>query len=255
MTDRPRSWAEDLQFAVLPGEDPAGRGVAAPWLALPGSDHVRPSILLTWSDMLAGMVINRATFPDVFVTVDLGARLVAPVAASAPVRAGLDILKRGRTTTVAEVRFWTGPTLFATSLSTFTRSPRPADVHESMVWMRPQEADFRPSEPPDRPLAEHVGVRVMEVGVAEVALGPELHNTSGGLMGGMVALLAEEAARSWWREGRRLVEIDARYLSAVRVGPARATAVLDGPDLARVAVHDEGRDGRLAALIHVRAEP
>ena len=49
-----------------------------------------------------------------------------------------------------------------------------------------------------------------------------------------------------------VLDLDVRYLSAVRFGPGRATATALGGDLVRVEVRDAGSDDRLAALIFAR---
>jgi hypothetical protein len=48
------------------------------------------------------------------------------------------------------------------------------------------------------------------------------------------------------------LDLDIRYLSAVRVGPGRATAKLLGDDLIRVELRDSGSDSRLASVIIIR---
>ncbi len=52
-----------------------------------------------------------------------------------------------------------------------------------------------------------------------------------------------------------MIDLDTRYLTAVRVGPGRATATAVGPDLVEVEVRDVGMDGRLAALVTARLGP
>ena len=52
--------------------------------------------------------------------------------------------------------------------------------------------------------------------------------------------------------GSVVTELDIRYLSAVRVGPARAVAVMVGATTARVEVRDAGNADRLTALVLAR---
>ena len=73
------------------------------------------------------------------------------------------------------------------------------------------------------------------------------------LQGGIVALIGEVAAESL--TGSQVVDLDIRYLSAVRVGPGRATATVLRADLVPVEVRDVGSENRLAALIFARMLP
>jgi acyl-coenzyme A thioesterase PaaI-like protein len=68
-----------------------------------------------------------------------------------------------------------------------------------------------------------------------------------------VALLGELAAESLTQ--RPVLDLDIRYLSAVRKGPGRATAVSLGGGLVRAEVRDVGMDNRLAALVTARVAP
>jgi acyl-coenzyme A thioesterase PaaI-like protein len=98
-----------------------------------------------------------------------------------------------------------------------------------------------------------VGVLEQAPGVVEVPRRPFVEQASGSLQGGVVALLGEAAAQSL--TGRPVVDLDVRFLSAVRAGPGRATATALDDELVRVEVRDVGRGGRLAALAMVRATP
>jgi len=83
-----------------------------------------------------------------------------------------------------------------------------------------------------------------------VDLTPFVMQASESLQGGIVALIGELAAESLTRS--QVLDLDIRYLSAVRVGPGRATATLLRADLVRVEVRDIGSENRLAALIFAR---
>lgn len=100
---------------------------------------------------------------------------------------------------------------------------------------------------------DHIGMRVVEPGVTEIEHGPFLQQASGSLQGGAVALLGELAAESLTR--RPVLDLDTRYLTAVRQGPGRATAVEIGGGLVRAEVRDVGMDNRLAALVTARVAP
>jgi acyl-coenzyme A thioesterase PaaI-like protein len=100
------------------------------------------------------------------------------------------------------------------------------------------------------PLAERVGCRIVDEGIAEVHRRDDLLNPADTLQGGLLAVVAEEAARSL-HPGVAPTELDVRYLSAVRVGPARAVATELG-SVVRVEVRDVGNGNRLAAVAIVR---
>ena len=68
-----------------------------------------------------------------------------------------------------------------------------------------------------------------------------------------MALLAEMAAESL--TGRPVLDLDTRYLTAVRRGPGRATAVSLGSGFVRAEVRDVGNGNRLAALVTARVAP
>jgi uncharacterized protein (TIGR00369 family) len=107
------------------------------------------------------------------------------------------------------------------------------------------------------PFIERVGIRVLEPGIAEVAMRPDLMNPTATFQGGITALLGETAAQTLAsdRAGAMFVvdDLDVRYLRAARVGPARATATLHQLDDERAAltveVRDAGMDDRLTSYI------
>jgi acyl-coenzyme A thioesterase PaaI-like protein len=104
-----------------------------------------------------------------------------------------------------------------------------------------------------RPFAENVGARVVEPGVVEVDRRPYVMQPWGTVQGGVIALLGELAAESLM--GGAVIDLDVRYLSAVRVGPARTSATAVGASTVRVEVRDAGSDDRLAALVVARTLP
>jgi acyl-coenzyme A thioesterase PaaI-like protein len=67
------------------------------------------------------------------------------------------------------------------------------------------------------------------------------------LQGGALAALAEAAAED---VSGPVGDMELHYLSAVRVGPGRATAAPMGAEgLTRVEIRDPGNQGRLATLV------
>jgi acyl-coenzyme A thioesterase PaaI-like protein len=185
------------------------------------------------------------TAPQLAVTLDIVVRIVADRSGDS-LALTAEIVKVGRSTVAAEVCFTDAATgqLVAHSYVTFMASPRPQDVAPPLIrGMR--TTGSMPVAFPD-----HIGMRVLEHGVTEIEHGPFLQQASGTLQGGAVALLGEVAAETL--TGRPVLDLDTRYLSAVRLGPGRATAVSLGSGLVRAEVRDVGNDNRLAALVTAR---
>lgn len=241
----------DLDFTCelsTDGSAMVGRATVTDALRFPGSALVRPSVLATIADCVAGLPACLVTAPALALTLDIVVRTVG-----APSEDQLDmtvtIVKPGRRTVAGEVTF-TDPvdgSLLAHSHLTFMASPRPQDLAP------PLSGGMRSDGAMPIPFPDHVGMRRPAPGVSEIDLVPFVAQASGTLQGGIVALLGEVAAESL--SGRPVVDLDTRYLSAVRVGPGRATASAVGADLVEVAVHDVGQDQRLVALITARLDP
>jgi acyl-coenzyme A thioesterase PaaI-like protein len=238
------------------GDVVAGHFEVTDDMRVPGTRLVRAGLLATAADIVSGWGANAAVFPRIPLTVDLTVHRLAPFAGDA-----LDVvsrlLKLGRTTTVAEVRFGEAalpdrgrPSTVVLSHVTFTVSPRPEDVFddgfgETLGLPRPERAPSLAS-----PILEDIGARVVAPGVAELDRVPYVMQPAGTIQGGAVALLAEQAAES--RAGAPIRDLEIRYLSAVRVGPARAVAEVVSPGLLRVEVRDSGHADRLASLAMAR---
>ncbi len=244
-------FVSDLDFECelsTDGGSMAGHATVRDALRFDGSAIVRPSVLATIADCVTGLPACLATSPALAVTLDIVVRTVR-----APSGDELDItaviIKPGRRTVSGEVAFRDTRTgaLVAHSYLTFMASPRPQDTAPPLIGGMRSGGSMSLSFP------DHVGVRIIEPGVSEIALTPFVAQASGTLQGGIVALLGETAAQSW--SGRPVLDLDTRYLTAVRIGPGRATATPIGPDLVEVAVRDVGMQERLAASIVARLGP
>jgi acyl-coenzyme A thioesterase PaaI-like protein len=157
-----------------------------------------------------------------------------------------EIVKKGRSTVAGEVFFFDAETMapVAYSYLTFMGSPRPQDRPPAFT------RGMRTVGTMEQPFPEYVGARIIEPGVVDMERTPFVVQAAGSLQGGAVALLGELAAETL--TGSPVIDLDVRYLSAVRVGPGRATATLLGQGLVRVEVRDRGRDDRLTALALAR---
>jgi acyl-coenzyme A thioesterase PaaI-like protein len=226
-------------------------GVSRGWLQVtdelrvPGRPQVRASVLATMADVWTGALAGMACDPRLALTLDLTARVVGDVSGDRLDIVGR-VLKQGRTTIVTETDFCHPATgsVVAISHATFVASPRPQDVIGPMVATRASVNAL------SRPIAEELGMQVLAPGVVSLERGPYVNQPSGTLQGGVVALLAEVAAETL--TGARVTELEVRYLSAIRVGPGRTSALALDEHTVRVEIRDPGNDDRLATLVMAR---
>ncbi len=243
-----KMFVDDIPFGFEVAEneiDMVGDAGMTDALRYPGSGLPRASVLATIADCMVGIPACMATAPKLAVTLDIAVHNVATRCGDRLEIAG-EIVKKGRSTVAGEVRFTDAETkdLVAHSYVTLMASPRPQDVAPQML------RGMRTTGSMASPFPDFVGLRTVAPGVAEIDLVEFVQQASQSLQGGLFGLLAEVAAESLTRAP--LLDLDIRYLSAVRVGPGRATASLLGDDLVRVEVRDSGNDNRLAALILIR---
>jgi acyl-coenzyme A thioesterase PaaI-like protein len=213
-----------------------------------GSSLPRPSVLATIADCVAGIPAGLMIVPTLSVTLDIAVRIVAPATGDRLELKG-ELVKVGRSTVAGEVFFYDAETmaLVAYSYATFMGSPRPQD------HAPPFTRGMRTVGSMAEPFPEHVGAHIVEPGVVEIERTPFVVQAAGSLQGGIVGLISEMAAESLL--GSPVIDLDIRYLSAVRVGPGLATATALGDGVARVEVRDQGRDGRLTSLVTARVAP
>ncbi len=216
------------------------------------------AVLLTFADVLIGVLASHQTAPRISVTSNLAVHIVGPLPPDGALSMRGELSKVGRSMTVGETEMRASDSgdLVATAIGTFLASPRPQDV------TRISHDRFQPAggaEPNADTLAEHVGLRVIEAGLTEIPLRPDLTNATESLQGGLVALLGETAAQtaaSAATGAMSVVEsLDVYYLAAARVGPFRAAAELLCDDLVRVEIRDPGRDDRMVAIATARTRP
>lgn len=231
----------------------------------PGTWFPRAGVLVTYADVIAGSQARQATLPNMSVTVDLALdvadddalferRVEEIVLRSRVLRSGKRMVV---TETVFAVPGARAP--FAVCTGSFS-SINSTFNFLGDVTTRPQSRHERPLL--TEPLLDRVGIRVTGPGTAEIDRRSDLGNSTGTLMGGMTALVAEAAAASAAEAdtGRRhrVTRLLIRYLAPVRVGPARATAsLLPGARerLARVSVHDAGASSLFAADVTAACVP
>ena len=248
MTEAPRHLLGELGFSVRrAGEDLVGTARVVPEMHVPGTERLRTSILAAWADMLTGLLAAQTTAPRVPVTLDLDIHLLRPAPAGGSVEGRSRVAKLGRAVFVATVDFSDDRGPLAGGAGTFMLAP---DTNLRLPEVTSLESGL-PREPTIRvPFAERAACRREGPGSAVQPRLEDGLNSSQTLNGGLLALVAEEAVLSL-APGATLSSLGVRYLRPVRVGPARATARVDG-DLARIEITDEGAGHRTAVLATAR---
>ena len=238
----------ELGFSVSQADsDLVGEASIIPEMCVPGSNHLRTSVLAAWTDHISGLLATTATAPLVPVTLELDVHLYAPAPGSGAVRCTAQTLKAGRSVFMANVSFTTeeGDPI-AVGGGSFMVAPDPSLRLPSTVGL---------SGPPSVqrlqvPLAERAGCERREPGVAVLPRSHDGLNSSNTVNGGLIALVSEEAALSV-APGATLSSLSLRYLRPVRVGPAVATARIRSR-LGQVEVRDAGNENRLSVVATVR---
>jgi acyl-coenzyme A thioesterase PaaI-like protein len=241
----------ELGFIVeQAGDELRGAGEISPYMHVPGTDHLRTSILAMWADNLGGLLAISAMAPRFGVTLDLDVHLRRPAPSSGVVRAVARAVKAGRSVFVAGIEFFgdSSDEPFAFGTGAFMAPPG------GESFRLPPLSSIGMIPPPPRlsvPLAERAACVRTSTGGASMPLTPEGMNVTRTMHGGLVAMVAEEAAVSLV-PGSTLSSLAVRYLHSVRVGPAvaDACALRDGAGV--VEVRDADGTGKLAALATVR---
>jgi acyl-coenzyme A thioesterase PaaI-like protein len=229
------------------GDELRGTASITPEMHVPGTLHLRTSILAAWADNLAGLLAVGAMAPGVPVTLELDVHLYRPAPSSGPVRGVGRTVKTGRSVFVASVEFTSerGEPI-AIGAGSFMSAPDPA------ARLPPKLSVNAP--PPagqlSMPLAKRAGCERQKLGVAVLPRSEDGLNSSNSVNGGLIALAAEEAVLSLAPRDT-LCSLGLRYMQAVRVGPVVATArIHDG--LGHVELRDAGQGDRLSAIATAR---
>jgi acyl-coenzyme A thioesterase PaaI-like protein len=225
------------------GDGLHGSATIVPEMCVPGTSHLRTSILATWADTLAGLLVIDSIGPREPVTLELDVHLYRPPPGSGTVVGVATSAKSGRTVSVTAVDFSTADgEPFAFAAASFMAAPdRNAQIatRTSVDLIVPEGTLLTV------PFAQRAGCERREPGVAVLPHSDEALNASNTINGGLIALTAEEAVLSL-EPGVTLSSLALRYLQPARVGPVVASAVVrDG--LGRVDLRDAGNDNRLCA--------
>jgi acyl-coenzyme A thioesterase PaaI-like protein len=226
------------------GDQMEGSATVVPEMFVPGTEHLRVSILTAWADVLAGYLAIYSVGPRVPVTLELDVHLYAPISGVGGVRGVAEAVKIGRSVFVARVDFTAddGSPLGFAGLS-FMAAP-----DKRLTIEIPAEGDALVLERGRLlvPWAERAGCARREPGVAVLGHSEEVLNASNTLNGGLIALAVEEAVLSLSPDAT-LSSLALRYLQPARVGPAVATATVRN-GLGEVEVRDAGNDNRLCVV-------
>jgi acyl-coenzyme A thioesterase PaaI-like protein len=218
-----------------------GSATVVPEMCVPGTEHLRTSILAAWADTVAGLLAVDLIRPRVPVTLELDVHAYRPLPGSGTVRGFGTLVKSGRSVLVASVDFTDGDASpIAIAAASFMAAPDEnvrIDIETSADQVLPTATRLRV------PFAERAGCERRGPGVAVLSHSDGVLNASNTVNGGLIALAAEEAALSLTPHAT-LASLGLRYLQPTRIGPVVAEArQRDG--LARVEVRDEGNENRL----------
>jgi acyl-coenzyme A thioesterase PaaI-like protein len=249
---RDRHALRDLGWAtVRSGDELHGSAPIVEQMHVPGTEQLRTSILATWADQLAGLLVVDAISPRVPVTLELDIHLFRPAPGAGVVHGVGRILKSGRSVIVAGADFTDQdgePIGFGTG--SFMAAPDKRMIFTSATSVDQAIPDGSRLE---APFAELAGCERQSPGVAVLARSDQVLNASDTVNGGLIALTVEEAALSL-SPGATLASLGLRYLQPLRFGPAVARAeVRDG--LGRIEVRDAGNDDRLCVVATSRTFP
>ena len=240
-------FTSELGCSVEPhGDTLVGRGKIVTELCLPGRDLVRPSVLLTWADIVTGSLANQHTQPQVCMTADLSVRMTSTVSLGSELIATGRLLKIGRTLIFTEAIFTIAGSeeVVAESLGTFIASPRPQDLGIARVDDLAKAGPWMTG--PSAPVSELLQSYTVAPGIVEAPRTQRILNWAETVQGGAISAIAEDALLSLV-DAPTPNELEVRYLSAIRVGPIRATARRMG-SWVRIEVTDVGNNNRVAAI-------
>jgi acyl-coenzyme A thioesterase PaaI-like protein len=227
------------------GDQMHGTASVTSHMHVPGTQHLRTSILAAWADQLAGLLAVGVFAPRVPVTLELDVHLYRPAPSSGLVRGVGTTVKAGRSVFVGSVEFVSERgEPFAVGAGSFMAAPDPAARIRTRADVRLPERRLAMA------FAERAGCERRSPGVAVLSRSEDGLNSSNSVVGGLIALAAEEAVLSL-APGTTLCSLGLRYLQAVRTGPVIATARLrDGLGLAEL--RDSGNGGRLSVTATAR---
>lgn len=229
------TFLHDLEFDFEPTERGLrGALTLTPQVMAPESGSLLLSVLATVADVFTGSPLSRAEPPTVPLTVDLVVRLLRPVGVGR-YTVEASVVKAGRTIILTEATVRDGDQTVAHSWVTFVPFELPGPMPSGSAAQPRIGAGGL-----DRMFLDAIGVVVVEPGVATIDKDPYTMQPAGTIQGGAISGLVEAAATSVL--GSPLQDLDLRFLTTVKTGPARATATRLDDRSARITVVDVGGD-------------
>ena len=229
-----------------------------PYPELCTAGALRATVIASAIDIVGALCTREIAGADLTFTSDLSLRIPRP---SIPAALGVrgECLRAGGRLVTTGVTLFEGDAVWGYGETTFSRIPR--DPAEAPDLSKLIPADGFPQHRLDRPLEDEVGIETIdaEAGRIRVPLRPDVLNPEGVMQGALVALVAECAALACAdaRSSRPNVvrELDLRYLAGASKGPVTSESAWIGDPTAgmlRVALRDEGKDGRITTTALVR---
>jgi acyl-coenzyme A thioesterase PaaI-like protein len=232
------------------GDEMHGQFPVLPTMCSPGTTFVRASVAATVADAVLGFHAIRALAPRLPVTLELDVHLFDEVEGVERLYGVSRVVKAGQSVIVTSMDFRDGGgRLVGFGSGSFMAIPNPEFTAPSIDAVLERFAT--PQGTLAVPLVERIGLVRTEAGTAVLPCRPVVHNGSKAINGGMLAVVAEEAALSGDPAATRIESIHVRFLRAIRVGPAVATADVHH-GMARVDVRDASTD-TVAAIATTRS--
>jgi acyl-coenzyme A thioesterase PaaI-like protein len=197
-----------------------GGATVQPGLCAPGTTTPRAGILAAYGDAAVGFPAGEA-FMRSTPTLDLSLH-VFRTPSSPDFTLESRLVKIGRQATTGECWFTAvgEDEPYALCVATFFSVGEPLPEG----WSAPHTSDprFSPHARLHRPIEDEAGIVVRAPGTVELELDDRVSNGTT-IQGGIIALLVERACETAVAD-HVVTGLDLRYLSIVRVGPARAVA-------------------------------
>ncbi len=223
------------------GDEIHGESPVYPDLFVPGTSHVRLSVLATWTDIMGGYLSMEVLNPLIPVTMSLDVHAHRPVPECGSIRSSGRVLSAGRSvaTLMVEITSDTGD-----AIAVATASFMAPDPNRRMPEHLRRDARTPVTIGRDIPFVNVDGCQQIAPGIVSLSSHATGRNTAGSFSGASLASAVEDAALSLC-PGTTLSMLSMRYVKPVIDGPAIARAVGNG-SICQVEVRDCAKDDRLA---------
>ncbi|HWI43178.1 MAG TPA: hotdog domain-containing protein [Nocardioides sp.] len=247
-----RNFIPEMGFSLRRcGEGLEGECAVGEDLCVPGTHHLRASVLVLWADVICGLQTAAAVAPKIPATLELGLEMFRPAPLGSTVRMFGRVVKSGNAVTHAEVEMYVDDEPAGLGSASFMLAP---GVEMQLPELDELLAGFRCELRIGKPYAERVGSDRLGPGRARLPKTPDTINASDTIHGGLVALAIEEAVLAAEPPGTVVTAMGLRYVRPARVGPAVAVAEQFG-ERWKVDVQDAGAGDRSCVHATVTTGP